>query len=272
MQLYSYKDYKQFLRDTCNARKAGDPTFSYARMAVQAKVQRSYLSHVLNGEAHLNADQLFEAGRFLRLGDEELDYLLLLLDAERCQSPERRRRLESRRQRVQAVKLSSEAALKREPSAVEATHMTAYYADPFCSLAHMYLTIPRFLANPPLVQKQLGISNERFATILDVLEQMKILVLKKKGGYELKVATLHLPEGSVLARTHGSFMRLKGIERRQSGGATSDHFFSATFSGTEALKLEIKAMFMDFLAAAAEKIEDEPAEDVYHLNFDLFGF
>src|SRR4051794_8890731 len=118
MNIYSYKDYKLFLRDAADARKIGDATFSYARLAGQAKIQRSYLSHVLNGEAHLNADQLYEAGQFLRLATDELDYLLLLLDAERCQSPERKRRLVERRQRIQAAKLSSEAALKREPTPV----------------------------------------------------------------------------------------------------------------------------------------------------------
>src|SRR5262245_46889647 len=111
MQLYSFQSYKLFLQSHLKARQALDAKFSFSWLADQAGVQRSYMSRVMKGQANLSSDQLYAAARALKLPPEERDYLLPLLEIDRCAVPERRQELEKTRDRLQQKKLSAAEAL-----------------------------------------------------------------------------------------------------------------------------------------------------------------
>src|SRR4051794_28102057 len=113
MSPYGHLSYARFIEDFVRAARSPGPALTFASVARQAGVQKSYFAAMLKGRWHLSADQLFLVGRARDLGQEEIDYLLLLLEIERCGGPARRDRLVHERHRLRKEKSKAEAALRR---------------------------------------------------------------------------------------------------------------------------------------------------------------
>src|SRR5690349_11834242 len=99
MQVYESKSYKTYLRDALLQKKqaVSASRYTYDRMARACGIQKTYLSRVLNSDgSHLSDDQLYLACRFLGVGIEEREFLLLLRDCERSSVPERKAELQGR--------------------------------------------------------------------------------------------------------------------------------------------------------------------------------
>ncbi|MGK5086566.1 TIGR02147 family protein [Bdellovibrionota bacterium FG-2] len=269
MSVFSIQDYKRFLKSALEIKKKKDSTLSFSKLADYAKIQRSYLSQVLNGAPHLSADQLYLIAKRLGLGSEEIDYLLLLLEIERCTVPERQAELALKRDQIRAKHLKTEKFIKHETVKVSAEHLTQYYCDPHIPIAHMFLTIPKFQKNPEALVEKLDVSQEQFTRILSVLEDCGLIRFTPQGLEVLK-PNLHLEKESPLARVNGTFFRLKAIDSLQRAKSEEDYFFTASFSATEALRTQIKERFLQFLKRQSKEIGDSPAEQVFQLNFDLF--
>src|SRR5690349_8293882 len=147
MQVFEHRDYVSCLRGAIAARKAASPSFTLARIAASTKIQRTYLSHVFAGRAHLSRDQLFRIADLLALSEEESDYLLLLLDLERCEVPRRKERLQREADAWRRKYSISEQAIARKGRAVSEAHSLVYYSDPLCSMVHMLLLIEKYRTN-----------------------------------------------------------------------------------------------------------------------------
>ena len=269
MTAFRYENYKSFLKDALEIKKKRDPSLSFARLAEAAKIQRSYLSQVLNGAPHLSGDQLYLIAQCLGLAHPETDYLLLLLEIDRSTVEERKHELTARRKSLQAKSLKTENYLSREPNPVSAKSLTRYYCDPLIPIVHLFLTVPKYRKAPADLASRLGASAAQIAHALSVLEECELIRFDEKGLQVLR-PFLHLEKESPLAKVNGSFFRLKAIEALQRERSADDYFFTATFSATDALRLEIKEHFLAFLKRRSREIESCPSEQVFQMNFDLF--
>lgn len=268
-KVYDYIDYRKLLRDTIQSRKQVTPSLTFSKISDEIQVQRSYLSQVINGRGNLNSDQLYLIGQKLNLKKGEIEYITLLAEIEKCQVYERKQELKSQRDQVRSKYLKSEKYMDRNPVKVEAEHFARYYNDPYCSLVHMYLVIPKYRKTPALIKDKLNISDEKLREILDTLEKCAVIEYKQKTLCILK-ETLHLSDQSYLSKTNATMFRLKAIEHQQRSADEMDYFFTASIAANEDTRVELKKRFLEFLNEAAKLVEKSPSEEVFHLNFDLF--
>ena len=87
--IYSYSDYRVFIRDYYEARKAAVEGFSYRQMAAQAGINStSYFKFVMDGKRNLTKKSIFKACLALGLRDKEAEYFENLVFFNQARTPE----------------------------------------------------------------------------------------------------------------------------------------------------------------------------------------
>ncbi|MEN0059958.1 MAG: hypothetical protein AAGB31_14050, partial [Bdellovibrio sp.] len=81
LNVYEFTSYSKYLKALT---QKGERPFTVSALAQFAGVQRPYLSNVLAGRAHLNAEQGYRLGEKLRFDDKAQTYLSLLIEYERA--------------------------------------------------------------------------------------------------------------------------------------------------------------------------------------------
>lgn len=269
INLYSYSDYRAFIRDFVKDMQEADKKVSFSSLADKINIQRSYFSRALHGECHLSSDQLFLLGKAFGLGPEEMDYFLLILEIEKCQILARRDFLVAKLNRIRAKQLRSEVALETQAIVPDDIVFSEYFGNVYCPLVHVFLTIPKFHGNLESIRQYLNLTRQTFDGIVNILNKCKIIEIKKEGVL-VKVERLHLSAGSVLSKLYATQFRLKAIEYQQQRNDQENYFFTFSFSVSPEDRLEIRAKFMEFLKWLSKRIEHTVPREVLHLNFDLF--
>jgi len=273
MPVYDATSYKTYLRTSLAQKKqaVSASRYTYERLAKACGIQKTYLSRVLNSDAsHLSDDQLYLACRFLGLGAEERDFLLLLRDWERSQIADRKAELAARiasvRERHQRTEAYLEAKAAPDPAA-----LAAYYLDPDALLAHVALAVPRFRDDPRRLASLLGVGEERLAAILATLESLGLVELTPRG-YVLRQERTHLPSDSVLFPPYRTLQRLRALERIGKLAPGQGYNFSVVFAATEAVRQTIRGKFLALLSEVEALVAAAPSEEVYQMSFDLFDW
>lgn len=266
LPIYRYDDYRKFLREAVDERKESG-SLNFSRLADAISVQRSYLSNVLNGRGNLNSDQLFLLGEQLYLSRDQSDFLLLLLEIERCQIPARKALLEKQKEAIRKKHHRTEQALNRAKIVTPDEGFAEYYSNPVCPILHMALTIGRF--DPFQLKDTLNVSKEAVVHALGVLERLG-LVKFEKGRYHVTSQKLHLSENSSMARLYATTFRLKAIEYQQKRDNKADYFFTSSFSATPRIREEAQEKLVALIKWLSDEVEDCKPENIYHINFDLF--
>jgi uncharacterized protein (TIGR02147 family) len=271
MTVFHAKNYRSALGDLMERRRKAEPGFRQATLAKGAKLQPSYVSNVFAGRADFSPDQLFRVCRFFSLGLDETDYLLLLLEMERCDVPERKLLLEERAQRTREshAKIAANVSAKRvEPDDLA---LAQYYLDPYFPLVHVFLRIARYAKSVSLIGEALALSPEKLRDVLEGLEKLGYVSLGKDGVYEVRNLHRHLPDDSPLCLPHQALFRVRSLERLQKVPASKRVAFSVTFAATDETFESIRGRFGAFVKECEEAVKavKRPAR-VYQLNFDLF--
>lgn len=272
MSFFDGDSYKALLKSGLLARKEIHGTsFTFQKMALACRVQKTYLSRVLNdgeGKAHLSADQLFLAAGYLGLGEEERRFLFLLFERERSTIPARRRALDRELELIRKKHRRVEKALKVQEVVLEGEELRDYYLDPFMQITHMFLTVRRYADEPERIRTELGLEKERFRRILQGLHRLGIVTL---DGGKARVAKrgLHLSADSTLLQPYRMLLRLRAMDQIQRLPQERCVSFSVVFSADEKARKTIHAAFLEFLKTAENTVKSTRPEKIYQLNFDL---
>ncbi len=274
MNIFLETDYRKIINTIVDERKKINPSTTFQSLADSIRIQKSYLSKVINGHADFNADQLFMTARFLDLNQEQTNYLQLLLELERSIYPERRETLQKEIEAIQEEKRDSKNALNirvkdMEASEYDASIFAEYYMDPLIQLVHITLTAARFRKDPTLIREHLNIKEKKFSEILNKLVKMELIEMKD-GEISILERNLHLPKDSRLAFPNQVFLRQRGLERCRELSPKDRTMFMATFSSNPKAAKKIKDKFNEFLKEAQKISSEGKASDCYQLSFDLF--
>lgn len=268
MNIYLENCYKKSLTKYLLFRKKLRASYTFEAMAQACGVQKTYLSKVLKHDGNLNLDQLFSACEYLKLKPLESEFISALYHYQTSQHAKRR---EQYKQKIDEIRLKSQAtdskiSFKNEKSIQNS--IMEYYADPYFSLVHMFLTIEAYSKNPETMQSVLQLDDKKMAYYLDRLELMGII--KQEGTFWKVVQdTLHLPEGSPFVKAHRTLLRLKSMEQLERLNSKDYYSFSVIFSSEESVKREIQERFFQFLEGVKKIVEKGNEKEVYQLNFDL---
>lgn len=271
MNIYQETSYKDLLESVLREKKLllGSHHFDFQKMAEACGIQKPYLSRVFRQDAHLNADQIYLAGRFLKLTEDEQTYLALLHEHQRSGLPERQALLQQKILTLRAQNERTEKHLSESVRQTSEQELLEYYLNPTFQLVHLFLTIDRYARHPALIGKALGL---RASILKGCLGRLQEWGLIQYDGTEAKVILdqLHLPNGSPLHPQYQSSLRGKAMDRlREEPENRRNYNFALVFSATEAVRAEVQAEFFAFLKRTENRVRGCEPDEVFQLNFDL---
>lgn len=273
MNLYELNDYKEVLRVVTNSRREQfGLRFTFEKMALACGIQKTYLSKVLNGSGHLNADQLFSAAEFLKIKDDQIDFVLLLRDAQLAQNSKRQKILQKKIEAIRSQQLKTAAHISTVPLKINPEALWEYYTNFDLQLVHVFLTIPQFAANPTTIGLKIGLEKEQVLNLILKLENWG-LIENKNGSIKMSELNTHLPEDSPIVHSYRLLSRLRAIEflNKHSASKTlsDDYSMSALFSAGQGFQKKLRLQLIKLIKEAHSNVSDANPEDVFLLNIDF---
>lgn len=273
MGLYQQLDYRKALKDILAQRKRVDDSVSFGSYAEAIGVQKTFVSKVLNGSAHLSDDQLYLTLEYLTFPVEETKYFRLLYDYSRTGLSSRKKVLLNQIRKIQEEQRQFKIHTTAEMQKPEFSHeIGEYYLDPLNLIVHAYLGIRKFAQNPSLIATELELPPDQLIKILERLKRSKIIDFDIGGGkVQVLKNALHLDIDSIYNQPHQQIFRLRCLEHVTKLTPEQRFVFSLTFSGSREVKKRIQEMYLDFFKQVETLLDSESSyEDVYQINFDLF--
>jgi len=270
--IYECDNYRTILKEALLEKKASIGTaFTFQNMAKACRVQKTYLSKVLNDRGHLNGDQLYLACDYLGFNGEERDFIFLIFEQERTVVQKRKTELQTQISSLKKRHARTEAHLESKILPTGSENFQEYYLDPNLQIIHMFLTIDRFARNTALIGEKLHLRADILADALRKLQRLGIVEMRE-SKFQVVLDNIHLPKGSDLYPPYRSLLRAKANGWVDRLPADKSYNFSAIFSTTPRTKQKIHMAFLDFLKSAQEMAGKTKSEEVYQMNFDLFGW
>ena len=274
MSLYESKSYKESIKKSLKENKQKYyGKYSYDKMAEACKVQKSYLSRVLNSESsHLNEEQLELICQFLKISKEEREFLQLLRRYEKCVDPSVKDDWLRDIERLKSENLQTKNHIQAQISHTLSPHATAYFLNPMNMIVHMFLTTRKFRNNLDLLAETLSLSEEKLGKILQRLEKWGILELSDTGKIKILQENIHLEPDSALYSSYRSLQRLNTLSRLDHLSSKEAYSFSAIFASDESTRNKIKKDILKLIGEAQAQTATSRKEGVYQLNIDLFNW
>jgi hypothetical protein len=271
--LFHLEDYKEILISSLRQRKLIDPTFTHEKMASACRVQKTYLSKVLNHAGDLSSDQLYRAAKWLGLSDDEKRYLFYIYEYQKSEVIERKKELRESIERLKKKHSKTEHHIEGTTVTTKKTptDLQDYYLNPDIQLVHIFLTIQKYCNDPSLIAKRIGISVNHLEKTLNTLERLG-LILKKNGAVSVTQQDLHLSKTSGLYEPYRKLIRLKTLEKIQKGNDGKEYTFSVFFSADPKTREQIQERFFEFLKFTQKLVKSSKTTEVYQMNFDLLDW
>ena len=266
INIYSYIDYREIIK-----KLAKEQCISFKSLANSARIHTSYFSRVMAKGANFSTTQLYLIGRDLGLGEQKLEYFLLLGEYFAASNNAHKEYLEKKIEKIKNEKQKTIADMEDVETSLSSDFVRVYYQEPITATIHMYLTLKKYRKNPKLIMAKTSIPEFKLKMELDKLESLGI-IKKLKNQIELNKFNVHLDEASPLISSTHINWRLEAIAYLQKRSPRpSDHHISAVFTTDDEGKIKIKELFKKFiLDAQKQAAKYKENEEVLHINFDLY--
>lgn len=263
--LFDHLNYKEYLSDRLNDKAPGN-LVNRSRLAKAIGCQPSYVSRVINEDAHLSLEQAHAANIYLQHSEEESHYFLLLVEWARAGTPALKSHLEkfAKLQREQILNLKKR--LKIEPHLSGEDQIT-YYSSWHYAAIHTSIGIPGY-ETIEKVADRFQISRQRVSEVVDFLVQVGLISIKN-SKYVAGIARLHLGNDSDLISRHHLNWRMQAV-RSLEHIKTDDLHYSSVVSISEKDLLRIKSELVKAIERAKGIVKDSDEEVVCCFSVDLF--
>lgn len=269
MNIYGYSNYKVLLKELLlEKKKHVGSRFTFQKMAAACRVQKTYLSKVLNSNGDLSADQLFWGCEYLGLDNEQTEYIFLLFEENRCQAAKRKALLKEKIGVVKKKFQQTDAHVQAEVLGATGEEYGEFFLDPYLQLIVVFFTIENYRKNPALIRDKLELTEEHFSLLIDKLLRMKFLALNK-GRYDVLKESVHLSSSSYLNSACKIMLRVKALEKAAKLSKDKFYSFSVVFATDLDTKEKVQQSFFDFLKKTEKLTRDSVASEIYQMNFDL---
>lgn len=269
MSLYKHLSYRMALTEIIDSRRHSPEKFTLRELAESSGLQPSFLTNVLKGRFDFNADQLYAVAVELGLAEIERRYLSLLLEFERSTHKPRREELRKEIEHSRNEQRKSERHLTAKPVELSHDAQAEYYLDPFVQIVHVLLNLAPYNETPEKLAGAIGVTSGHLTQIFDVL--LRIGYIRRFGStYEVIGRNKHLPRENPLCGPHQALLRLKSIDQMQRLSASEMYSFSATITGTDETREQLREVWLGFLKRAEAIVKPAPSQKAFQINFDLF--
>ena len=191
--LFAYLDYRAFLRDVYQARKARDAFFSYRFMANRTGVDAGWIAKVLSGQEHLSRRSIEPFAKLCGLGKREEEFFVALVALAKARGTA---------ERVEAFEKAM--ALKSPARTTLGERQLAYYGRWWHAVVRSLLHLLGRKATPEriaeLLRPKVAVAQVRESIAL--LEEVG-LVRKDRSGWSLRDAFVASPPEGAKAAVRG---------------------------------------------------------------------
>jgi len=264
--IFTYRDYKSYL-NTLIAARPGRGRGMKSAMAEALSCQTSYVSQVLNENAHFSLEQADRLNSYLGHSAEESSFFLLLVQLARAGTPSLRKHWEREIESLVAKRLVLRERLDVRKT-LSREDQTTYYSSWLYSVIHMMLTIPQF-RDKEAIARHLAISPGRVSDVLNFLVSIGLAKVSK-GQYIAGESQIFLGSDSPLISKHHINWRLQAIRSVEKDGGGDDLHYSSTWSISEKDFNKVKSLLVKSLDDARQTLKHSKEEEIICLNLDFF--
>jgi uncharacterized protein (TIGR02147 family) len=262
-EIYSYDDYKEFIKDSLVEKGHG----SRLKLAASLNCQSAYISSVLNQMAHFSLEQASEAAAFFYLDSDEEEFLLHLVQYARS-GTKRLRELYLKKIKSEREKRSLLSNRIQGTHTLDEVTQTQYYSRWYYAAIHVLVTVPQFKKKEN-ISKYLNLPQTVVNEALDFLMKTGLVVLKEDGLSSGKTRVFLKGDSPLIVQHHENW-RLKAIESVTLGSKENVHF-SSVYSLSQKDFVIIKEKLLSHLQEVREIVKPSPEEEVCVLNLDFFS-
>lgn len=263
--VFSYLDYRAFLRDTYNARKAEGRGFSFRAFSMRAGLASpNHLKRVIDGERGLSPAMAARYATALGLeGDEGSAFLDLVALGEATTDAERNAAFE----RLQASRGY------RRAQRLELAH-AAYHSTWYLPAIREMVAVEGFRADPAWIARRLlpPITTSEAAKAVDLLLELGLLRRTESGG--LEAVDIVLTTGPETRGLHFRNYHRAGLDRAAAAmelvPAAQRDLSSLTFTADDETMFEVKRRIQAFRRELIALLSESRGTRVVQLGIQLF--
>ena len=263
--IYLYKNYKDYLvwRLNSDSKRVG----ARKRLAQSIHCQATYVTQVLNENAHFTLEQAQAVNEYLNHDPLEAHFFLLLVQWERAGTKNLKNYFSNQIQEILAKreKLSQHIEKKVELSNDQ---QLEYYSSWHYSAIHMGVTLSKNSSIEKLAD-QFGISKERLIQVIHRLIDMGLVVLSDEGGYRLTKNNIFLGKESFNIKKHHTNWRIQAINNLENESSENLNY-TAVYSLSYADRSIIKDNIIKLIQNNIKVVENSAEEGVFAFNADFF--
>lgn len=264
--VFDFTSYKAYL-ETVEASRKGLQRGFRTKLSAAIGCQSGYVSHVMNGSAHLSLEQALRVAKFLELDAKEQKYWLLLIEFERAGTPELREVFAEELRILKEQHLNIKERVG-DASVLTEAEQSRYYSSWHYSAVHVASSLKEF-SNLKSIAEALKIPEEVVGNVLLFLIQTGIIT-ESKGKLKPGLTQVHLNRESPLILQHHTNWRIAAIQSLAGGDPGDVHYTTlSTLSKNDAefLKAEMTKLIETYVAT----VKPSKEEVMYNFNLDFYG-
>lgn len=260
-------NYRSIIREIVEARAAKKDGMSFTKLANVCRIQRSYLSQVINLKNHFSNDQLYSICEALELPKPQRDYLLLLSEYERCRNTERKDYLLQKIHKLKQVESKSASGMSEALRAA----LDDYFCDPWAEIILNFFRIEHYAKNSHEVREVLGITRRRWEIVMKTLRDCQFVV----DGPDRILTPQGFPvpeENSPADRIRHIMARMRVAQQKLKQRYIDDFLYNLWYTTTRDSKKKLKINQLHLLQRIHEEARHAKQEKIYQLTLDVLSF
>ncbi|MGZ3656345.1 MAG: TIGR02147 family protein [Bdellovibrionota bacterium] len=265
MSPFEHVAYRPYLLALC---ERPDSRGLRKQLSTAAGCQFSYFSQALHGRVHLTEEHLAGIASFLRLKDQETEYLLLLLRTEKAGTPTLRATLEKQKTKLLTAQKSLKNRMSTGPSRLSEADLGLYFSSWVPSAVHLLTTDPAF-GTADKIAERLKLPLAKITESLRFLERLGLVSHGKKGWAYVQNSNFFVPKDSPWQTTLQTTRRELAARSIILNPRDAVHFsLMFTISPQDLRKLEQLAA--DFVEKAQARVHASGTECLAAICLDVF--
>ncbi|MGE3262619.1 MAG: TIGR02147 family protein [Bacteriovoracia bacterium] len=264
-EVFDFTDYKLFLQAALAASSKASRG-SRSKFADAVQIQPSYVTKVLDGDAHLSLEQADRAASFLGLAESATQYFIALVEFSRAGTDSLKRHFERQIKRQREEHAHVRKQFNSQNGLSDADKNTFYSSWQYAAVLHA-LSIPR-LRTKEAVATHFQLPLAQVAAIFEFLVGVGMVKLRDGAVDEIHGWEWLTGDAALIARDHMNW-RLMAIRSYESKGVTDLHY-SSVVSISEEDKYQLKKLLLEALERSRKVIAASKEETVCSLLVDFF--
>jgi uncharacterized protein (TIGR02147 family) len=269
MNIFNDLSYRNIIKNLVEEKKRLNSSINFQKMAEFMGIQKAYLSQVIKDKRDFNQDQLYSAVKYLKLNEEEYEYMSLLLEYERSGLAKRKDELLKDIKTIQKKHAKTSKHLKVTEVELKDSGREEYYLDPINQLVHVALTIKTYLDEPNKLADHLMVPKKRIENSLSTLQRLGVIEVNK-GKIKVITQSIHLSRDSIVYHAWKVALNNLCVNKLRNLNDDNSYSMSASFSSGTKAQEEIHQLFLEFLNKAKQASDKYKPTTMYQINFDLF--